>query len=358
MAMASTHNTPSDGPVFVVGSMGSGTTITRLMLDSHPNLMIARETGFMRAANAQYNIPFWQFGDVWLDRIGMSESELDTAIRQFYNDVFGTAAAKQGAKRWGDKTPFHVHHMERAARIFPDARFVATVRHPGAVTNSVKRFGWVWNTGIRTWLNSNQAMIDAGMALGDRFHLIRYEDLVTDTEPIMREVLDFLNEPWAEQVLNYHDVQSGRAEGGTRAEEPVDTKRISRWTENVTPQQMERLVARTSDLARLFGYDSANPEPVGPLNPDNDGYFGLTGTALARRYQEVAPAHVDFELGFENRLYTQQSLAQELQQANIAGYDARPIRLPYQNMISGREPKRSFSARARRRIARSLDPDR
>lgn len=356
--MESTHSTPNGGPVFVVGSMGSGTTITRLMLDSHPNLMIARETGFMRAVNAQYNIPFWQFGDVWLDRIGMSESDLDAAVRRFCNDMFGTAAAKQGAKRWGDKTPYHVHHMERAAKIFPDAVFVGTVRHPGAVANSVKRFGWTWNTGIRTWLNSNQAMIDAGMAMGDRFHLIRYEDLVSDTEPIMREVLDFLGEPWNDQVLNYHDVQSGRAEGGTRAEEPVDTKRIARWTQHVHPKQMARLEARTGDLARLFGYDSAVPEPIAPLNPDPAGPFGLTGTALARKYEDVAPAHVDFDVAFENRLFTQQSLAQELEQANLAGFDARPIRLPYQKMVPTRDPKRTFSARARRRLARTLDPDR
>ena len=191
--MSGTSSESQSGPVVVMGSMGSGTTIMRLMLDTHPNLMIARETGFMRAVNAQYHIPFWQFGDVWLERIGMSEEELDAAVGRFYNDVFGQAAAKRGARRWGDKTPFHVHHMDRAARIFPDARFVGTVRHPGAVANSVRnRFGWAWSSGIRTWLNSNQAMIDSGMRLGDRFHLVRYEDLVTDTETALREVLDFL----------------------------------------------------------------------------------------------------------------------------------------------------------------------
>ena len=231
----------------------------------------------MRALMANYHIPFWQFGDVWLDRIDMTEAELDEAVRRFYTDVFGKAAAKQGARRWGDKTPFHVHHMRRAGRIFPDAQFVATVRHPGAVANSMKRFGWSWKAGIRTWLNSNQAMIDSGIELGDRMYLIRYEDLVSDTEAVMREVLDFLGEPWDDRVLSHHEEKSGRAEGGTKADEPVDTARIARWTESVSNEQMRRLVSRTQGLAPAFGYDPADPMPVAALNDRSDS-IGMTGS--------------------------------------------------------------------------------
>jgi protein-tyrosine sulfotransferase len=345
------------GPVFVMGSMGSGTTITRLMLDTHPNLMIARETGFMRALMANYHIPFWQFGDVWLDRIDMTEAELDEAVRRFYDDVFGKAAAKQGAGRWGDKTPFHVHHMRRAGRIFPDAQFVATVRHPGAVANSMKRFGWSWKAGIRTWLNSNQAMIDSGIELGDRMYLIRYEDLVSDTEAVMREVLDFLGEPWDDRVLSHHEEKSGRAEGGTKADEPVDTARIARWTESVSNEQMRRLVSRTQGLAPAFGYDPADPMPVAALNDRSDS-IGMTGTEFARKYEELAPPRVEYRAVFENRLYTQLSMAEELEQANLAGRDLRPIRPPYQGMVEQPEtPSRTMPARIRRRVSRIINPD-
>ena len=340
-----------------MGSMGSGTTITRLMLDTHPNLMIARETGFMRAAMANYHIPFWQFGDVWLERIGMTEAELDEAVRRFYNDVFGTAAAKQGARRWGDKTPFHVHHMRRAGRIFPDAQFVATVRHPGAVANSMKRFGWSWNAGIRTWLNSNQAMIDSGIELGDRLYLIRYEDLVSDTEAVMREVLDFLGEPWDQRVLSHHEQQSGRAEGGTRADEPVDTARIARWTESASDEQMRRLVSRTQGLAPAFGYDPEDPMPATALNDRSDS-IGMTGVEFAQKYSDLAPPRVDYRAVFENRPYTQQSLAEELEQANLAGRDSRPIRTPYRGMLEQPEaPSQTMPARIRRRVSRVINPD-
>lgn len=327
------------------------------MLDTHPNLMIARETGFMRAAMANYNIPFWQFGDVWLERIGMSEAELDESVRRFYNDVFGRAAAKQGARRWGDKTPFHVHHMRAAARIFPDAQFVATVRHPGAVANSMKRFGWSWKAGIRTWLNSNQAMIDSGIELGNRFYLVRYEDLVSDTRGTMAEILNFLGEPWDERVLSHHEQKSGRAEGGTRAEEPVDTARIARWAESATQEQMRRLASRAEGLAPVFGYQPTDPLPTAALNDHGDS-IGMSGVELARKYQELAPPRIDYRPAFENRLYTQLSMAEELEQANVAGRDLRPIRQPYQGLVEKLDtPSRTMPARIRRRMSRIINPD-
>ena len=65
----------------------------------------------------------------------------------------------------------------------------------------------------------------------DRLRLWRYEDLVSSTESVMREVLDFVGEPWDPIVLEHHRHQSGRAEGGTVAHEPVDTTRIDKWAD-------------------------------------------------------------------------------------------------------------------------------
>src|ERR671931_341418 len=81
------------GPIFIIGAMGSGTTLLRLMLDSHPNIAIPYETGFMRAYNAHQFIPF----------------------------------------KWSGRN---------MARLYPDAVFVGVVRHPaGEVASCMSRFG-------------------------------------------------------------------------------------------------------------------------------------------------------------------------------------------------------------------------
>ncbi len=48
----------ADGPIFIIGAMGTGSTLLRLMLDSHDDIAIPQETGFMRAYNAHQYIPF------------------------------------------------------------------------------------------------------------------------------------------------------------------------------------------------------------------------------------------------------------------------------------------------------------
>ena len=266
------------GPVFVVGPMGSGTTLMRLVLDSHDNLALAPETGLARLLLAHEYVPFWKFGAEWYGRLGLTRDDLDAELRAFYGGIYGGFAARHGATRWGDKTPFHTWHMHRLARVFPDAVFVGTVRHPGAVAASLHdRFGFTWDAGVRHWVRSTTEMVWRGSRLGDRFLLCRYEDVVTDPEPVLRELFDWLGEPWLPQVLAFHEVHQARGtaaevEGRTRSDEPLDPARIARWTDTADGRLNELLRRDTAVLAGMLGYDLDLPVPCRPL-----------GGSLARR---------------------------------------------------------------------------
>lgn len=321
-------------PIFVVGSMGSGTTLMRLMLDSHPNIMIAQETGFMRSVNAIQSIPFWHAKDGWIKRIGITRDELDRAIESFYDEVFGLAASKQGASRWGDKTPFHVEFIQAAARVFPDAVFVGTIRHPGAVSASMSRFGWDWQKGIRHWCTANEAILDASPKVGDRLRLWRYEDLVSDSEQVMREVLEFVQEPWDPIVLEHHRHQSGRAEGGTVANEPVDTSRVDKWRVGATDKDLRVLDRMAGPLASFFGYDAQQGAPVRPITGADGNTLGLGSGAWSAYATEIAAIPRRAEKSrFENSHYTQRDLADQLGFAYVKGRKGAKLRLPYRQML-------------------------
>jgi hypothetical protein len=261
------------GPVFVVGAMGSGTTLMRLILDSHPNIAIAQETGFMRAVLANKWIPFWKFGGEWYGRIGLTERELDAHLRNLYDTVFQRFAEQQGKRRWGDKTPYHTWHMSHAARVFPNAVFVATVRHPGAVATSLhSRFRYDWPKSVGHWMRSNLQLVHQAGELGDRLLLCRYEDLVVEPEGTIRELLDWLGEPWAPQVLKHNIVHGQRGmsdsvEGQTRSTDPIDPSRIGKWTGSMDAEGYRVLRMRAAPLARYFGYDLDDPFSIEPLLP-------------------------------------------------------------------------------------------
>lgn len=280
------------GPIFVVGSMGSGTTLMRLILDSHENVAIAQETTFMRAVLAHKWIPFWRFGGEWYQRVGWTEEELNAELRQFYGRIFGRFAQQQGAQRWGDKSPHHLWHLREAATVFPDAVFVVTVRHPGAVMSSLKtRFHWDFRDGLNHWRRAHAEIAHRAEDLGDRMVVSRYEDMVLDLEPTMRAVLDLIGEPWSSRVLEHHVVHAERGsptkvEGKTRSTDPVDRARVAKWVEHVDDAGRE-LLHEVQGLAAFYGYDVDHPEQTAPFGSTEAGRAGvLTGTDLRKRQSD------------------------------------------------------------------------
>lgn len=287
------EDVPAGGPIFIVGGMGSGTTLLRLILDSHPNIAVAPETSFARAYLANKHTPFWRFGEGWYRQLGLTDEQMDEHLREFYDGLFMDYARAHGKQRWGEKTPNHIWHMDRLANLFPDAVFVGLVRHPGAVVASLKgRFKFGFRRAAGYWRRMNAELLAQGEQLGGRFALCRYEDLVLNPEDTMRELLDWLQEPWSPQVLEHHVVQQQRgtvkAEGRTRPDDAIDPARVSKWRESLTAKERTRLGRSEAQFAGFFGYDAADPRLL-----DGWGHAGprpllITGEQLEQRHKVAA----------------------------------------------------------------------
>lgn len=274
------------GPVFVVGSMRSGSTLLRLILDSHPHVAIGAETGFMGGLRAAKDIPGWKFGKGWYARLGWTEAEFDARLREFYAGLFQRFAADQGKPRWGEKTPFHTEHIAEMSRIFPDAVFVGLVRHPGAVASSLRvKFHYGFADALGYWSDTNLRLVRAGSDLADRFVLLRYEDLVLEGEPVLRDLLAWLGEPWHPDVLEHHRVQREKgapraAEGHTITRDPVDADRAVQWARELTDPDRQALDGVTA-LAGFLGYQPRDPGLR--ERPSEGGGWLVDGEELARR---------------------------------------------------------------------------
>jgi hypothetical protein len=278
------------GPIFIVGSNGSGSTLLRLMLDSHPGIAIPEETGFLRLAAMHRRVPYWKLGAGWYGNLGLTEEELTKQLAGFYGGLFATYAESRGKQRWGDKTPFHIWHLDLAIRMFPDAQVVGIVRHPvGSAHSMRRRFRRPIKAGVTHWRRTNRQLLHAGAQLGDRFMLIRYEDLVTDPERTMRALLEWAGEPWSDTVLAHHEVQpSAESTGFTRSDRPVDTASLAEWEAHVTGAALTRAVSRTAKLAEFLGYDPHHGAPSAAL-----GEPLLSGTQLHARMRDLG-ADIDW----------------------------------------------------------------
>jgi hypothetical protein len=291
-----------DRPIFVVGTMRSGSTVFRLILDAHPRISISEETGFMGAVAATKQIPNWHHGRGWFQRIGWAEDELDARLREFWSGLFERHARAQGKQRWGEKTPFHSRHIAQMAAVFPDAVFVAIVRHPGAVVHSLMRkFHYELPDAAAYWDSTNKEILRRGLELGDdRFALLRYEDLVQHPEETLRELMDWLDEPWSDDLLHHNDVQTARgapriSAGNTHTREPLTTDLVDKWADALDAGQRELLAARTGPLAEFLGYDPAVPGTRADLMPAGVGCRRrlMTGAELARRQEQPGALTLD-----------------------------------------------------------------
>jgi hypothetical protein len=213
---------------FICGVARSGTTLLRLMLDAHPEVAIPPETHFVPDLIARLDAiedptpsdalaPIraqreWEdFGfsdDELLERFaGLDRLTAPAAIRAF----FEAYAERHGKRRWGDKTPMYVKRMAAIEGVLPEARFVHLIRDGRDIALSrderragrgldgppVDRVARRWKRRIR----------DARRQAPGLSHYleVRYEDLVLDTEPVLRRVCDFIELDFDPAMLRYHE---------------------------------------------------------------------------------------------------------------------------------------------------------
>lgn len=211
-------------PIFVVGCQRSGTTMLRLMLDSHPRISCGPETRFLADLERIVG-PDWKR----LSQYGFSQQEWLDRIADFFDGIQSDYARSRGKSRWADKSPRYALSMDFILRVFPDAQVVHVIRDGRDVAVSHrKRFGyWSCVKSSVKWPRYIAAARSAGSALpSGQYTEVRYEELVGDGETTLRSLLEFLGEPWDPALLDFasqaHDVperyhaqlQARRGEGG------------------------------------------------------------------------------------------------------------------------------------------------
>jgi hypothetical protein len=284
---------PGRGPIFIVGAMGTGTTLLRLMLDSHENIAIPHETGFMRIYNGMRHAPFKWSGRYWANRLGWSDEEMDELAREYFDKIFMRYAEQHGSKRWGEKTPQHTWHVWAMKRLFPESVFIGLVRHPGAaVVSNMRRFGHSGRYASAHNRRYQKEIARLAAVHQKRMVVLRYEDLVLEPERAMRELLEWLGEPWSDAVVAHHEVQGKREhhriEGQARADDPVDPSRITKWaTEG--DQKVFPFISRTLEgIADYWGYSFDDPAQLAPLSESGSLLFGgREAKARAARFPDL-----------------------------------------------------------------------
>lgn len=197
---------------FVGGVPRSGTTLLRVMLDAHPDIRCGEETRVIpRIISMRSKWMKSEKEHRRLKEAGLNDNVLDDATRAFISDII--AANGPMAPHLCNKDPLVLNYMPDIVRLYPKAKFILMIRDGRAVAHSIVDRN-VTITGVDSksyvsaalfWNKVVQRMTTDCRYLGRRRCLqVHYEDLVSDPRQWMKEVLEFLDIPWHENVLKHH----------------------------------------------------------------------------------------------------------------------------------------------------------
>ncbi len=189
-----------DRPIFVFSSMRSGSTLLRVLLDSHSQLHAPHEL-HLRGLHVQMGS---KHAEAAMGQLGLSTTELEYLL---WDRVLHARLQRSGKRYIVNKTPGNAFIWQRIATCWPDARFIFLLRHPGATAISWReiRSSWTLEKAALDVARYMKAVEAARQALPGM--TIRYEDLTADPEGVTRRICQFLGLDWEPEMLDYgkHD---------------------------------------------------------------------------------------------------------------------------------------------------------
>lgn len=209
---------PPDGRTnhfIMTGFPRSGTTLLENALAAHPMIETFEE------------IPSGSSTHIYLDRVlptlpaGADRTPVFLEARARYYAEADRRRRKAEAAILVDKMPIRSAEAVFMHKLFPDKRYIFSIRHPYDVVLSCIRQRFSPNVAMEHFRSFETAvrLYDFTMTqwfgvfgLDDRrVHYVRYDTLVTEFEPTMRSVLGFLGTGWDDSVLGFAEAADARA---------------------------------------------------------------------------------------------------------------------------------------------------
>jgi len=292
-------------PIFIGGSHKSGTTLLRNLLDGHESLNVLPGDGHgIRYAERLYSIdaghhefaivntilhctampiageqPRWVLGIDPLDYVRVGEvvrqklgdgsasaKQIFDILAHSFHELSMPASITQLPRKWVEKSTNNIEDAYKLFRLYPRAKFLHIVRHPGAIIAAQKRKQSLKNReySLRRELETIHQSMRYGLSnkrlIGnEQYHIIRFEELVSDTENTMRVVAKFLDISYSEILMQPTVFGKYAGSNTSRFDEPVKSGRVNpitsgRWKKELFIDEVNFIDSFFGSLLDFYGY--------------------------------------------------------------------------------------------------------
>ncbi|MCD0451228.1 sulfotransferase [Actinocorallia sp. API 0066] len=234
------HDRLVRAPVFLMSSVRSGSTLLRLILNSHPRVLAPHELHLRRIGVELKSPPARQA----IEAFGHRRTDVEHLL---WDRLLHRELTRSGKDVLVEKTPSNVFAWWRLRQCWPDARFFFLIRHPLSIALS-----WheadperrPMDEAVPHTLRFMEAVEHCRTKLPGPTY--RYEDLVAEPEAVTRDLCAYLGVEWSPLMLEY----------GARDHGPIE-KGIGDWRAKVATGRVQpgRPLPDVEDV----------PEPLQPI---------------------------------------------------------------------------------------------
>ncbi|MBL8583996.1 MAG: sulfotransferase [Rhizobiaceae bacterium] len=275
---------------FIVGMGRSGTTLLRLMIDSHPLIAIPPETQFISTLNwscgrdefIRHVTSHRRWPDFHLDADALAETILnlpDFSVAEGLRAFYRAYAARFAKPRWGDKTPTYSERMTEIAKALPEAGFIHIIRdgRDSALSHRGLWFGPGADLAAhaRVWRQTILWAREQAANATFPYMEVRFENLILTPDAELRRICSFLDVDFDSSMLKYHqraadrigELEGRKVEGNlpgfskeehraifARTSSPPDPDRIGVWRRDMSESEQEAYTSIAGDLLTELGY--------------------------------------------------------------------------------------------------------
>lgn len=200
----------------MTGFPRSGTTLLENALNAHPFVATCEETSSLISSFAHA-----------LTAPMESDPERKKGIlrlayhQKLYYQNIDRYVKKANVKAIIDKTPIISANIKYMEKIFPNKRYIFSIRHPYDVVLSNYKQVYSQNGAMAAFNDMRDACVLYNRVMSDWFEVfpgetdrvcyIKYDDLVNDFKNQMQRAVDFLGVGWTDEVMNFVEHSQKRA---------------------------------------------------------------------------------------------------------------------------------------------------
>lgn len=289
-------------PIFIIGAPRSGTTLLRVILDTHPEVSAWPETPWLSGMAGKGGSLRTFVNRVAQDDRGlvaavrtMEEEDVIAAGRAFVEELMRRHLERTDASRLAFKTPLDILYLDFLVELLPHAKFIHILRDGRDVALShVGKKG----TNFHRVLSGRRLTLENAMAnwchLVDRANrflaqadvasrTVRYEELVRDPEAEAQALCEFLGLEYRPEMLDYasarHDFPSWEAgSSDVRARNGVRDDSVGKWRSRRLTLEEEYVFSRYEARLTALGFEPAQIDQRG-LRKISLGAYGAMSRA-------------------------------------------------------------------------------